>query len=620
MPGKVVDDRDVQFVLWEQLELEKYMDHEAFKGYGKDEFNMIIEEAGKFAETAIYPANFEGDKEGVHIVDGQVKAPPSYKPAYDALCEAGWVAMAASEEFGGQGLPEIVGIPVSEYWVAASVAFAMYPGLTRAATHLMETFCTDEQKKKYLPKLVTGEWQGTMCLTEPGAGSAVGDLKSSAKKRDDGKWEITGNKIFISSGDHDLCENIIHLVLARAEGSPPGIKGISLFVVPKYNINDDGSPGEFNNVVCPKVEEKMGIHGSPTCELVFGGDGPCVGELIGEVNQGIKYMFVMMNEARIGTGLQGHAAASAAYRHALQYAKERVQGVAIENMKDVNAPRVEIVKHPDVRRMLLNMKSMTEAMRALIYKGVMYSTLAKISDSDEEKEKYEDFLALLTPVIKAYCSDQGFLVTRDAVQTYGGYGYISEYPVEQYMRDCKISSIYEGTNAIQALDLVGRKVLNIKKQMKPYNDFIAMLREFVEKNKGNEKFGAHMQKLGKAIDTVDDVTKFIAGKGMAGDTVYPVMYATPYLEMFGHMVCAWLLAEQLLIAQDKFEALCKEKGAADDEAAAKLVEENDEAAFYKGKLYSGTYFIDFYLPQVDAIAATIKSENRDMLEIPERAF
>ena len=620
MPAKIVDDRDVQFVLWEQLGLESYLDHPIFKGYGKADINMIIEEAKKFAETAVYPANFTGDKEGVHIKGGKVLAPPSYKPVYDALCEGGWIGLATGEEYGGQGLSEMAGFPVTEYWMAASIAFSMYPGLTRAAMHLIENCCTEEQKKKFLPNMAAGKWQGTMCLTEPAAGSAVGDLKSTAKKRSDGQWEITGNKIFISSGDHDMCENFVHLVLARAEGAPAGIKGISLFLVPKHEVKKDGSLGAYNNVKCPKVEEKMGIHGSATSELVFGDEGPCVGELIGELNKGINYMFIMMNEARIGTGLQGHAAASAAYQHALEYSKMRVQGVAIENMKDVNAPRVEIIKHPDVRRMLLSQKAMTEGMRALIYKGVMFQTLAKVSKDPAEKEKNENFLSMLTPVIKSYCSDQGFLCTRDAVQCYGGYGYTADYPVEQYLRDAKIASIYEGTNGIQSLDLLGRKVLDIKKRMQPYNDFVAMMKALVEANKGHAKYGKHFVRLGETIDALDGVTKFIAGKGMVGDTSFPVMYATPYMEAFGHTVVGYLLAEQLVIADRKFEALCQEKGAGDDKARAKLIEDSDEAAFYAGKLRSATFFIDFYLPHVLAIVATIKSENRDMLEIADRSF
>lgn len=620
MAGKLIDDRDVQFVLWEQLELEKHMEHPMFKGYGKADANMIIEEAKKFAEGMLYQANLDGDKQGVHIKGGKVVAPECYKPAYDSLCEGGWIGLATPEEVGGQGLPDIIGFPVTEYWMAGSIAFSMYPGLTRAALHLMNSCCDDAQKKKYMPKMIEGKWQGTMCLTEPAAGSAVGDLKSTAKKRPDGTYEITGSKIFISAGDHDMVENFIHLVLARAEGSPAGIKGISLFLVPKHLVKDGGKLGAYNNVKCPKVEEKMGIHGSATCELVFGDEGTCVGELIGEVNEGIKNMFHMMNEARIGTGLQGHASASAAYLHAVAYAKDRVQGVAIENMRDVNAPRVEIIKHPDVRRMLLSMKSMVEGMRALIYRCVWYGTLETLATDKAEKQKYSDWLGMLTPVVKAYCSDEGFKVCRDAVQVYGGYGYTSDYPVEQYLRDCKIASIYEGTNAIQALDLVGRKVLDIKKQMKPYNDLIADIKKLVADNKGNARYGKTIEKVGAAVDELDSCTKVFVTKGLSGDQAYPVMYATPYMEAFGHVICAWLLAEQLIIADQKLEAIYKQKGAADDAAKKKVIDDSNDAAFYLGKIHSVTFFADFHLPEVYAIAKSIKSENRDMVNVPERCF
>ena len=620
MAGKIVDDRDLQFVMWEHLELEKHLEDPIFKGYGKEDLNMIIEEARKFAETAIYPINMEGDRQGVHIVDGVVKAPECYRAPYDELCEGGWIGLGTSEKLGGQGLPAIAGLPVTEYWGAASTAFTMFPGLNRAALHLMENCCSDELNAKYTPKMIEGKWQGTMCLTEPSAGSAVGDCKSTAKKRDDGTWEINGSKIFISCGDHDICENHIHLVLARAEGSPAGIKGISLFVVPKYLVKEDGNIGDYNNVKCPKVEEKMGIHGSPTCELVFGDEGTCVGELVGELNKGIKYMFFMMNEARVGTGLQAHTSASAAYLHALAYARDRVQGVAIENMRDVNAPRVEIINHPDVRRMLLFQKSITEGMRALIYRGAWYGTLAEMGDDEAKKEKYEDWFSMLTPVIKSWCSDMAYRSLRDSVQTYGGYGYTSEYPVEQYMRDCKIMSIYEGTNAIQSLDLIARKVLNIKKEMKPFKTYLADMKQFVEDNKGNERCGAFIEKIGAAVTELEGVTNFIAGKGMTGDMVYPVMYATPYMDVFGHVIVGHLLAEHMIIADAKLEAIYKDKGATDDEAKAKVIEDLDDAAFYQGKIYSASFYIDFVLPEINATITTIKSENRDMINIPDKCF
>ncbi len=619
MADVIVDERDVKFVLWEHLGVEDLFKHEKFKDYSREDFDMIISEAKKFAHEVIMPANVEGDREGVKLEDGQVKVCKAYRQAYDAFCEAGWISLAAPPELGGQGLPEILGIAVSEYFCAGSVAFTMYSGLTRAAANLMFEFCSDELKQKYLPNMISGKWGGTMCLTEAGAGSAVGDLKTTAKQKD-GKWLVTGSKIFISSGDNDLVENNIHLVLARAEGSPPGIKGISLFIVPKYKIKDDGSLGGLNDVTCTNIEHKMGIHGSATCSLNFGDNAKCEADLIGELNNGIRYMFHMMNEARIGTGLQGLCCASAAYQSALNYSKERIQGVAIENMKDVNAPRVEIIKHPDVKRMLLSMKAYVEGMRALVYKGVYYGTMEHLAKDDAEKEKYADLLALLTPVIKAYCSDTGFLVTRDAVQVYGGYGYCSEYPVEQYLRDSKIASIYEGTNGIQALDLIGRKVLNIKKQMKPYNDFIAMVKELADKAAKIEAIAAYAGKVKTAVETLDASTKMLVEKGLAGDQSYPVLVATPYLKMFGDICLGWLWLEQLMVAHEKLEAVYEKEGAKDDAAKAALVEKLDEAAYYVGKLYAGRYFIDCLLPEANAVAEYIKADNRDVLMIPEKAF
>ena len=620
MAGVLVDDRDVQFVLWEQLGAEKLFQMEQFKEFSREDCNMVLEEGRKFAEQVILPINAEGDHEGVHLKDGQVRAPKCYHAAYDAFNEAGWGAMASSPEWGGQGLPTLMGIAVSEYFVAGCIAFTMYTGLTRAAANLIEAYGTDAQKKKLLPNMTTGKWGGTMCLTEAGAGSAVGDLKTTAKKRPDGTYAISGGKIFISSGDHDLVENNIHLVLARAEGSPPGIKGISLFIVPKYRINPDGSKGAFNNVECPKVEEKMGIHGSATCELLFGDKGESVGELIFELNKGIVAMFHMMNEARIGTGLQGHACAAAAYQLALKYAKERVQGVAIENMKDVNAPRVEIIKHPDVRRMLLSMKARTEGMRALLYRGVWYATLAETEKDPKEKEKAEDRLALLTPVIKAYCSDQGFIATRDAVQVFGGYGYCTEYKVEQYLRDAKIASIYEGTNGIQALDLVGRKVLDIKKQMRPYNEFIAEIKTVMAKAKGKDGLDPWLDRVIKAVDSLDAITKHLMGLGLKGDSMYPVLAATPYLTAFGHVCLGWLLGEQLILAAEKLNAIFAKEGAKDEPGRKAVIARLNDAAFYAGKIHAAKFFIDSVLPEVDAVGAYLKSENRDAIQIPDNAF
>jgi len=624
MAKQLVDERDVQFVMWEQLQAEQIFKLPKYSSHSREEFDMILGEAKKFATEVILPINKIGDSEHLKIVgeggDKTVKVPDAYKQAYDAFCEQGWVSMASSEEWGGQELPALMSIAGNELFVAACMAFTMFPGLTRSAAHLIETYGAPEMKKRYLPNMVSGKWQGTMDLTEPGAGSAVGDLKSTAKPISGGKFLINGTKIFISAGDHDMCENIVHLVLARAEGAPAGMKGVSLFLVPKFRVKPDGGKGEYNDVALSRIEEKMGIHGSPTCLLNFGDNGKCEGELIGELNKGISYMFLMMNEARMGVGVQGEAAASAAYLFALDYAKQRVQGVEIQNMRDVNAPRVEIIKHPDVKRMLLWMKAYVEGMRALIYRGVYHWTFSELATDPKEKEMHADFFALLTPVIKAYCSDRGFEVTATAVQVYGGYGYTSEYPVEQLCRDAKIASIYEGTNGIQALDLVGRKVLDLKKKMKPYNEFMAMMKAVAEKNNKHPKFAAQADRLLKGIEALDACTKKMVEAGMKLDIFYPVLVATPYLRAFGDVVLGWIWMDQMVIADAALDKIFKEKGAADDAKKKEVVKSLDEAAFYAGKVHAGRFYIDCLLPEVFSVRDYIQSGNRDVLDIPENAF
>jgi len=623
MAKQLVDGRDVQFVLWEQLKAEKIFELEKYASHSREEFDMILGEAQKFAQAVILPINKEGDHQGLKVVgegpNKTVKTPDAYKAAYDAFCEQGWVSMASSEEWGGQGLPALMAIAGNEIFVSACMAFTMFPGLTRSAAHLVETYGTPDQKKRYMPNMVSGKWQGTMDLTEPGAGSAVGDAKSTAKKKGD-KWLINGTKIFISSGDHDLCDNIVHLVLARAEGAPAGMKGISLFLVPKFRVNADGSKGAYNDVELSRIEEKMGIHGSPTCLLNFGDNNDCEGELIGELNKGIQYMFLMMNEARMGVGVQGEATASSAYLFALDYAKQRIQGVEVQNMKDVNAPRVEIIKHPDVKRMLLWMKAYVEGMRALIYRGVYHWTFSELAKDPKEKEMHGDMLALLTPVIKAYCSDRGFEVTATAVQVYGGYGYTSEYPVEQLCRDSKIASIYEGTNGIQALDLVGRKVLDMKKKMAPYNNFMAMMKAVAEKNKAHAKFAAQADRLLKGIEALDACTKKMLEAGMKLDIFYPVLVATPYLRAFGDVILGWIWLDQMVIADAALDKIFKDKGATDDAKKKEIVKTLDEAAFYAGKIHAGRFYIDCLLPNVYSIKDYIQSGNRDVLEISDNCF
>ncbi|MCX7635034.1 MAG: acyl-CoA dehydrogenase family protein, partial [Syntrophales bacterium] len=459
MSNGLVSTRDQQFLLFEQFNVETLFEKERFKDFSKDIALMMQNEAEKMAVNVILPTYAEGDKEGCHIdKTGQVRVPRCFHDAYKKFCEGGWLAAARSPEVGGQGMPVSLANAYSEYFAAANFAFLMYPGLTNGAAHLIELYGTEEMKNKYMYKMFAGEWGGTMCLTEPGAGSDVGALKTTAKRLPDGKFLITGTKCFISSGDHDLTPNIIHPVLARIEGDPPGTAGISIFIVPKIRVNDDGTLGEPNDVKTGNVEHKMGIKGSATCTLIFGDEGKCIGELLGKEREGMRIMFNMMNEARLEVGMQSLGHASAAYEHAVQYAKERIQSTPVWEMKSPDAKAVPIIMHPDVRRDLLWMKAMVEGIRAINFFTAYSLDMAEVAETPEERAKYKGFAELLTPICKAYSSDMACLVTSKAIDVYGGYGYCQEYPVEQYMRDVKIACIYEGTNGIQALDLVGRKL------------------------------------------------------------------------------------------------------------------------------------------------------------------
>jgi hypothetical protein len=447
MSNVLVNTRDQLFVLFEQLGVEKLFEKEKFADVSKEVVLMLQTEAEKLAVNSLLPAYTIGDKEGCTFKDGKVSVPESFHDVYKKYVEAGWLCAMESPDVGGQGLPISVTTACSEFMFAANFPFLMYPGLTHGAARLIEMHGTEEQKNKYMYTMYAGKWGGTMCLTEPGAGSDVGALKTVAKRSPDGTFSITGTKIFISCGDHDLTENIIHPVLARIEGDPPGTAGISIFLVPKYRVNDDGTLGEFNDVRTGNVEHKMGIKGSATCTLNFGDEGKCIGELLGRERQGLRIMFDMMNEARLEVGMQSLGHATAAYEHAVHYAKERIQGHAIWEMKNPDAKAVPIIQHPDIRRKLLWMKVHVEGIRAMLYFTGFCMDMAKVSDTEKEREKWRGLVELLIPVCKAYSSEKAQWVCSTAIDVYGGYGYCSDYPVEQYFRDCKIASIYEGTMA-----------------------------------------------------------------------------------------------------------------------------------------------------------------------------
>jgi len=597
-----VNKRDIDFVLNEQLKVDQLCELDKYKDFDRDDFDMIISEAIKFATEVLGPLNQDADREAAQYVDGKVKAPAIFHDAYKLACDNGWIAMGNSAEWGGQGLPAPIAMAAGEIFFGGCTSFMLYfPG--PGVGHMVEGFGPESLKEAFCEKLYTGEWQGTMCLTEPGAGTAVGDLRTTAKKDGD-TYLITGTKCFITAGDHDLTPNIIHGVLARVEGAPPGTKGISQFIVPKYWVNEDGSLGDFNNVTCAGIEHKMGIKASATCTLNFGEDGPCRGFLLGEEeNKGMRQMFQMMNEARITTGLQGIALAAAAYENAVQYTQERIQGVDVKAMKDPDAPRVPIMKHADVRRMLLTQKAFVEGMRAFAYRLATYDDLGHLHPDEEKRNYYKGYVDLMTPIIKAYCSDMSFDMTSVAMQCYGGYGYCQEYPVEQYCRDARIAMIFEGTNFIQAADLIGRK-LNIGGGVLMQN-YMAAMDEFLGGLKGNETVGDMVDQLDEAKNVLLNTTMKIAGIAMEGDLDHVMSIATRYLTMFGEVALARELIEQAAIAGD----------------ALKTVEADTvDHAFYTGKIASAKFFVYNILPGVEMKAKVIDNMDRSCIDIPDNAF
>ena len=589
---------DVLFLLTDVFHVERYNNLPGFADASPDVIEAILQEAAKFCEEVLLPLNRIGDQEGcTRHPDGSVTTPKGFKDAYKQLVAGGWIGISAPTDFGGQGLPGILTQLVNEFLGSANMAFAMYPGLTQGAISALWAHGTPEQKAIYLPKLIAGEWTGTMNLTEPHCGTDLGLLRSKAVKQPDGSYQITGTKIFISSGEHDLADNIVHLVLARSEGAPEGTKGLSLFVVPKVLPNADGSLGARNNVSCGSIEEKMGIHANSTCVMNYDG---ATGWLIGEENRGLPAMFTMMNEARLGVGVQGLALSEVAYQNAASYAKERLQGRALSGPKFPDRPADPIIVHPDVRRALMSMRAFNEAARALVMWTALKGDVVHRADDDKQRQAADDHMGLLTPVIKGVLTDQGFANTVMAQQIFGGHGYIAEHGMEQFVRDSRIAMIYEGTNGIQALDLVGRKLPKDggRAVMAFFNEVSAFLKE----HSGNDAMKAYVAPLQVALNHLQQATMWFMQNAM-GKPDNAGAGAADYMHLFGLVALGYMWAQIAKAAQTKLAA-----GA------------NGAAERLKAKLVTGRYFMERMLPETAAQLTRIQAGAASTMELPAEAF
>lgn len=587
--------RDLTFILSEVLEIDRYTNQPGFQDVSAELAQQILEEAGKFADEVIAPINNPGDKEGCHWAEGGVvTTPKGWKEAYHQMVEAGWPSLMMDPAYGGQGMPSVIGSAVGQFTAGASAAFSMYPGLTAGAWAGIHANASEEIKQKYLPKMSTGEWTGTMNLTEPQCGTDLGMVRTKAVPNGDGSYSITGQKIWISAGEHDFADNIIHTVLARVEGAVPGIKGLSLFVVPKFLVNEDGSLGERNSLECAGLEHKMGIHGNATAVMQYDG---AKGWLIGEEGRGMNNMFVVMNEARLGTGLQGLAIGTAAYQAAVEFAKDRLQGRSLTGPKNPDGPADPIIVHPDVRRMLLEAKAFVEGGQAFILWTALQADLEK-SEDEAVATKAKDYMGLLTPVLKAYLTDKGFHAASLAMQVHGGSGYTEHFPASQYLRDARITMIYEGTNGIQALDLVGRKLpaAGGRAIMSWFGEIDA----FVAEHNGNESVKPFIDGLADTKKKLQDGTMWLMQNGMANPDNAGAA-STDYLNIFGLTALAYVWAQMAIAAQKQVDA-----GSTDP--------------FYTGKLQTGRYFVERILPDADAHLKKLKTGADVLMDMPVDAF
>ncbi len=595
MPSYKAPLEDVGFLLNDVFQFDRYNNLPGFSDASADVREAILNEAAKLSEEVLQPLNRVGDLEGcVRHDDGRVTTPKGFKEAYKQVAEGGWLGLSAPVEYGGQGLPVALSQTVAEFQSSANMAFAMYGGLTMGAGAALLVHGKPEQKTMFLPKMVAGEWTGTMNLTEPQCGTDLGLLRTRAVKQADGSYKITGTKIFISAGEHDLAENIIHLVLARIEGAPQGIKGISLFVVPKILVNADGSLGAPNGVSCGSIEHKMGIHGNSTCVMNY---DAATGWLIGEENKGMNAMFVMMNEARLGVAVQGLSQSEVAYQNAAAYARDRLQGRALSGPKATDKPADPIIVHPDVRRTLLTIRAFNEAARAMVVWTALKSDVAHRSSDPKDRQAADDHMGLMTPVLKGFLTDVGFSNAVLAQQMFGGHGYIAEHGMEQFVRDSRIAMIYEGANGIQALDLVGRKL--------PRDGGRAVMAFFAEvgafaKEHADEAMKPYVAPLSAALGHLQQATMWLMQNAMAKPDNAGAG-ATDYMQLFGLVALAYMWARMAKVAQDKIAG-------------------SGATPYLTTKLVTGRFFMERMLPETSVHLARIQSGSTTTMELPAEAF